>query len=425
MRLDTLSQSELREAVARLEAEYAEHRAAGLALDLTRGKPSVSQLELAARLDGILEGNYVASDGTDTRGYGGLDGLPEAKRLGAALLGVTPESVIVGGNSSLTLMYLYLMHAVHHGPGAGGGPWRELSGGVRFLCPVPGYDRHFAACGDFGIEMIPVPLTGKGPDMDRVEAHIAEDRGVRGIWCVPKYSNPTGETYSDETVRRIAALGQSAPAGFQVIWDNAYAVHELGTPESLLDIMPLARELGTADSVVLFGSTSKITFAGGGLAFVAGSEATLESFRARLALITIGPDKVNQLRHARLLRDGEGLREQMAKHRELLAPKFACVQRRLAERLTDLEQTRWTEPRGGYFVSFDVAPGLAREVVRLAGEAGVKLTPAGAAFPYGKDPEDRNIRLAPSYPELEDVDRAMQVFVTCVLLAAARRKLAG
>lgn len=423
MRLDTLSEAELRDTVAALESEYAEHQAAGLALDLTRGKPSIAQLELSAALDGILDGDYVASDGTDTRGYGGLEGLPEARQLGAELLGTGPESVVVGGNSSLTLMYLYLMHAVHHGPGAGGGPWRDVPGGVRFLCPVPGYDRHFSACEDLGIEMLPVAMTGKGPDMDAVERRIAEDDGVRGLWCVPRYSNPTGETYSDETVRRIASLGQVAPAGFQVMWDNAYAVHDLGVPEPLLDILPLARQLGTEDSVVLFGSTSKITFAGAGLAFVGGSAATLDAFRARLALLTIGPDKVNQLRHVKFL--GSGIREHMAKHRALLAPRFACVQQRLSERLADLEETRWTEPRGGYFVSFDTAPGLAREVVRLAGEAGVKLTPAGAAFPYGNDPEDRNIRLAPSFPELDDVDRAMRVFVTCVLLATARRKLSG
>jgi aspartate/methionine/tyrosine aminotransferase len=425
MRLEPLPESELRALVASLESEYEAHSSAGLALDLTRGKPSIAQLELSASLDGILEGDYVASDGTDARGYGGIDGLPEAKQLGAELMGIGPESVVVGGNSSLTLMYLYLMHAVHHGPGAGGGPWREVEGGVRFLCPVPGYDRHFSACEDFGIEMVPVPMTGKGPDMDAVEARVAEDPGVRGMWCVPKYSNPTGESYSDETVLRLAALGQTAPAGFQLMWDNAYAVHDLGAPEALADILPLARELGTVDSVVMFGSTSKITFAGAGLAFIGGSAATLDAFKQRLALLTIGPDKVNQLRHVRLLRDLDGIRAHMAKHRELLQERFACVQRNLSARLGELEDTRWTEPCGGYFVSFDTQPGLAREVVRLAGEAGVKLTPAGSAFPYGEDPEDRNIRLAPSYPSLDDLDRAMQVFVTCVLLASARRKLEG
>ncbi len=426
MRFDAMDESRLKEAAASLEGEYAAHRArhdAGLSLDLTRGKPSVEQLELSASLDGILAGDYAASDGSETRGYGGPDGLPEARALGGELLGLEPGCVRVGGNSSLTLMYLYLMHAVHHGPGAGGGPWRQVPGGVRFLCPVPGYDRHFSACEDLGIEMIPVPLTGKGPDMDRVESRIAEDAGIRGIWCVPRYSNPTGETYSDETVERIAGLARRAPAGFQVMWDNAYAVHDLGAPEPLADIMPLARELGTEDSVVFFGSTSKITFAGAGLAFVGGSDATLASFGERLARITIGPDKVNQLRHVRLLENLDGIRKHMERHREVLAPKFACVQQRLAERLGDLEQTRWTEPRGGYFVSFDTEPGLAREVVRLAAEAGVKLTPAGAAFPYGKDPDDRNIRLAPSFPPLADVDHAMQVFVTCVLLASVRKRL--
>jgi len=422
MYLDDMSNAELEAELARLEAEHAAHRDAGLDLDLTRGKPSIAQLELSAALDGILDRAYRAADGTDSRGYGGLDGLPEAKALGGELLGIEPESVIVGGNSSLTLMYLYLAHCHHHGPGAGGGPWRETPGGARFLCPVPGYDRHFAICEDLGIDMIPVPMTGDGPDMRQVESLLDADPGIKGIWCVPKYSNPSGETYSEDTVRRIAALAQRAGPGFQVMWDNAYAVHDLGEPQALADIAPLARALGTEDAVVLFGSTSKITFAGAGLAFMGGSPATLASFRERLAVLTIGPDKVNQLRHVRWLRDGDGIRALMARHAALLRPKFEAVQRRLEAGLGNLGVARWTSPRGGYFVSVDTEPGLAREVVALAAAAGVRLTPAGAAFPYGRDPHDRNIRLAPSYPSPEEVDRAMQVFVTCVRLAAARAR---
>jgi len=423
MYLDSMSGAELEAELERLESEYAAHRAAGLKLDITRGKPGGEQLDLSSALDGALGGNYLASDGTDTRGYGGLDGLPEAKALGAQLMGVPPQAVIVGGNSSLTLMYLYLMHCHHHGPGAGGGAWREHPGGARFLCPVPGYDRHFGICEDLGIDMIPVPMTGAGPDMDRVESLVAEDPGIKGLWCVPKYSNPSGETYSEDTVRRIAALPRSAGPGFQVMWDNAYAVHDLGEPEALADVFALAEAAGTADGFVLFGSTSKITFAGAGVAFCGGSPATLAAFRERLSALTIGPDKVNQLRHVRLLEQRGGLGALMREHAAILRPRFEAVQRRLEEGLGNLGIARWTDPRGGYFVSVDLGPGLARAVVALANDAGVKLTPAGAAFPYGRDPEDCNIRIAPSFPPLPDVDRAMQVFTTCVKLATVRQKL--
>ena len=425
MYLDNMSTADLESELARLEAQYAAHKAARLALDITRGKPAISQLDLCAQLDGLLAGDYTASDGTDTRGYGGLDGLPEAKRLGATLLGVEPDAVIVGGNSSLTLMYLYLMHCHHYGPGAGGGAWRDTPGGARFLCPVPGYDRHFGICEDLGLAMIPVAMTGEGPDMDRVESLLDGDPGIKGIWCVPKYSNPSGETYSEDTVRRVAALARRAAPGFQVMWDNAYAVHDLGEAQPLADVMAIATSGGTQDSIVLFGSTSKITFAGAGLAFMAGSPATLASFRKRLEVLTIGPDKVNQLRHARMLGDAGAIRALMRRHADILRPKFEAVQHRLHEGLGNLGLARWTDPAGGYFVSVDTLPGLARQVVTLAAEAGVKLTPAGAAFPYGEDREDRNIRIAPSYPPLADVDLAMQVFVTCVKLAAARRKLGG
>lgn len=423
MYLDNMNGAELEAELTRLEAQYAAHQAAGLTLDITRGKPGSSQLDLSDALDGLLGGDYTASDGTDTRGYGGLDGLPEAKRLGAALLDVDPDAVIVGGNSSLTLMYLYLMHCHHYGPGAGGGAWRDTPDGARFLCPVPGYDRHFGICEDLGLAMVPVALTGEGPDMDQVESLLADDPGIKGIWCVPKYANPSGEIYAEETVRRVAELGRLAGPGFQVMWDNAYSVHDLGAPKPLANVMRFAASSGTQDNIVLFGSTSKITFAGAGLAFMAGSPVTLASFRKRLEVLTIGPDKVNQLRHARMFKDGDAIRALMRRHAEILRPKFQAVQQRLHEGLGNLGLARWSDPEGGYFVSVDTIPGIAKQVVQLAAQAGVKLTPAGAAFPHGRDPEDRNIRIAPSFPPLADVDRAMQVFVTCVKLAAARRRI--
>lgn len=420
-----MNKEQLQAQLSQLENEFTAHKAAGLNLDLTRGKPSVEQLELSASLDGILNGNYLASDNTDARGYGGLDGLPEAKAIGAALTGLTPDQVIVGGNSSLNLMYLYMMHCMNYGPGIGGGPWRDSEQPQRFICPVPGYDRHFSICEDLGLEMINVTMTETGPDMDQVEALVAKDPGIKGIWCVPKYSNPGGEIYSPETVRRIAGLATIAGSGFQVMWDNAYAVHHLGDEYALTDIMPIAEQFGSADSIVVFGSTSKITFAGAGLAFIGGSKATLGSFRERLSMLTIGPDKVNQLRHVHLLKDLDGIRELMLKHKAILKPKFDTVQQVLKEGLGDSDMARWTNPAGGYFVSVDVHPGLATKVIALAAEAGVKLTQAGCAYPYGNDPDDANIRLAPSYPPLEEVTQAMKVFTTCVKLASTQLKISG
>ncbi len=408
---------------AELENAYAAHRQAGLALDVTRGKPSIEQLELAAGLDGILAGDYRLADGTDARGYGGLDGIPEMKAIAAAWLGAGTDSVIVGGNSSLALMYQLVAWACAFGAGGRGEPWSRVPGGPRFLCPVPGYDRHFTVCEELGIAMTPVPMTGAGPDMDAVEALVASDASVRGMWCVPKYSNPTGETYSAATVERVAALARRARPGFTVLWDNAYAVHDLYEPEPLTAVMPLAREHGTEDSIVMIGSTSKVTFAGGGVAFIGTSPANAAWLRERLAVTTIGPDKVNQLRHARLLRDMDGVRRHMERHAAILAPKFEAVLTRLDGSLGGRGVGEWTRPRGGYFISFDTLPGLAREIVRLAGEAGVKLTPAGAAYPYGRDEEDRNIRLAPSFPPLEEVEAAADVFVTCVELASTRKRL--
>ena len=426
MHLDDYTHDELAALEREVSARYEAHKAAGLDLDLTRGKPSIEQLDLSSALDETLHGDFHAADGTDVRGYGGLEGIAEARALGAELLGVPADSVLAGGNSSLTLMYQYLMHAVFYGVTGDTPRWRDLDEGPLFICPVPGYDRHFAICEDLGIGMISVPMTGAGPDMDRVEGLIAGNPRIRGMWCVPRYSNPTGETYSDETVHRIAEACGNAAADFRLMWDDAYAVHALaGEPAPLPNIMDACRETNAGDKVILFASTSKITFAGGGVAFLAASETNLDSFKKRMGVFTIGPDKVNQLRHARFLKNLDGIRAHMRRHAASLKPKFDCVQSHLERALSNRGMGEWTAPEGGYFVSFYTRPGLAREVVKLAAGAGVKLTPAGAAYPYGNDPDDMHIRLAPSYPQLEEVDQAMRVFVTCVELAAVRRRLSN
>ncbi|MDZ7825062.1 MAG: aminotransferase class I/II-fold pyridoxal phosphate-dependent enzyme [Gammaproteobacteria bacterium] len=409
------------------ETRHAGFTRAGLALDLTRGKPATEQLDLSDALDGILGGDYRAEDGTDVRNYGGLLGIPECRRLGGRILGADPERVLAGGNSSLTLMYQLVETAHLFGLGAAR-PWREEAAEagrpVTFLCPVPGYDRHFTVCESLGIAMRTVPMTDDGPDMDAVEAAVAEDPLIRGIWCVPKYANPTGCVYSDEVVQRMAALPGRAGPGFLVMWDNAYAVHDLrDDPPQLADLMSAADDLGNADSIAMFASTSKITHAGAGVGFMASGPATLAAFQQRLGTLMIGPDKVNQLRHARLLPDAGHLRAHMRRQADLVRPRFEAVEEALQQGLGNTGLASWTRPEGGYFVSVDTRPGLATEVIRLAAEAGVKLTPAGATFPHGHDPEDRNIRLAPTFPPLDDVRRAMEVFINAVQLATARRLL--
>ena len=420
--LDQLGQDGLLMRERELAATYERCRAAGLTLDLTRGKPSPAQLALSDGLD-TVEGGHVAADGTDTRNYGGLDGLPEARALGAALLGVRAEEVIAGGNSSLTMMYLYLLNAWLHGPAGPGSAWRD-GDGVRFLCPVPGYDRHFTMLEELGVEMINVPMTEHGPDMDQVEARVRDDPSVKGIWCVPKYSNPGGQVYSDATVDRLARLATLAGSHFRIMCDNAYAVHDLyDDAPRLANVMDACRRHGTEDGLVLFGSTSKVTRAGAGISFIAGSTATLGQFRTRMQVFTIGPDKVNQLRHVRFLQDLDGIRAHMRNQAAILRPKFELVLRHLSAALDGAGMGSWTSPRGGYFLSFDALPGLATEIIGLAAEAGVKLTPAGATFPYRLDPDDANIRLAPTFPELDELDQAMQIFVVCVQLASIRRSL--
>ena len=407
-----------------LSAEFESLKRSGLALDLTRGKPSPEQVALSDGLEEALGGDYRLADGTDVRNYGGLLGIPEARRLGADLLGVRPEEAIAGGNASLTFMYQYLLHAWLNGPLGPETAWRHEPGPLKFLCVVPGYDRHFTITESLGFELINVPIGDDGPDMDRIEALVADDPRIKGIWCVPKYSNPTGHVYSDEIVERFAQLARRAGPSFRILWDNAYAVHDFDdVPPVLANLMDRCRAAGTEDSAVLFGSTSKITRAGAGVAFMAASAANLASFTKHLGVQTIGPDKVNQLRHVRFLRDGDGIRAHMRRQAAIVRPKFERVLHHLEEGLAADGLATWSRPRGGYFLSFEAPEGLAAEIVRLAGEAGVKLTPAGATFPYGRDARDSNIRLAPTYPSLDEIDRAMPVFVTAVALAAARRRL--
>ena len=412
-----MSAPELEERERVLGERYQGLRASNLSLDLTRGKPGSEQLDLSDALDGVLAGDYRASDGTDTRNYGGLRGIPEARALGAEILGVRPEQVIAGGNSSLTLMYLAMDTAFHYG--LNGAPWTE-AGQVKALCPVPGYDRHFTLTDALGIETVPVPMTDTGPDMDRVEALVAADPAVKSLWCVPKYANPSGCIYSPDTVRRIARLPERAAAGFVTMWDNAYAVHDFEFPSApLANVLGVAFEAGTEDGVVLFGSTSKITFAGAGVGFIAGSPNTLDRIEARMSVMTVGHDKVNQLRQARFLLGR--VEEHMRGHAALVRPRFEAVGRILGESLGGLGIATWTEPKGGYFVTVTTLTGLASEVVALAAEAGVTLTPAGATHPGGHDPDDRIIRLAPTFASTDEVEAATEILALCIELASVRK----
>lgn len=423
MRIEQATFEQLIQWQDELNVQYSTFQQQKLALDLTRGKPSAQQLTLSDALDGYLNGDYQL-DGTDLRNYGGLEGLPSARQLGALLLGLPKDEVIAGGNSSLTMMYMAMLYAWMLGPD-GKSAWRH-EGKVKFICPVPGYDRHFAICEQLGIEMIPVPMNDCGPDMAVVEMLITQDPLIKGIWCVPKYSNPTGCVYGDETVDRIAQLGNKAAANFRVFWDNAYAVHDLSqSSPTLANIMERCRVHGTEHSVLQFTSTSKISHAGSGVAFMGASRENLAVFTKQLGISMIGPDKVNQARHAKLFNDVDVIQSHMRSHADILKPRFECVLHHLQTAFSASDLGRWTVPEGGYFVSFDTRPGLAAAVVTLANEAGVKLTPAGATFPYGKDPQDSNIRLAPSFPSLKEVDQCMGVFTVCVKLASVRQAIAA
>ncbi|HMO19040.1 MAG TPA: aminotransferase class I/II-fold pyridoxal phosphate-dependent enzyme [Oligoflexia bacterium] len=410
-----------------------------LSLDMTRGKPGPDQLALSNSLDGILSGNFISPSKTDARNYGGLDGLSELKSLFAPVLEVKPEDMLIGGNSSLTLMYQYMDHAYHHGTRGKASAWINIEGGPSFLCPVPGYDRHFAICEFLGIRMINVPLNEDGIDLKTIEDLLKRDKTICGIWCVPKYSNPSGITYSKENINELVSLVKLARPEFRVMWDNAYAIHDLEeNGKSLPPVLSLSEQQGTSDKFVLFGSTSKISFAGAGVAFSAMNNENLKSFQHYLSFQTIGPDKVNQLRHLHFFKTFDGLISHMKGHRELLKPKFDTVLNGLDAGLNNILPNhessnikdnslsesifaKWTKPKGGYFISLDTLPGVASETIRLASELGVKITPAGSTYPYGKDPEDKNIRLAPSFPSIDDLKIATEAFTTALILATVNK----
>ena len=414
--LATAATPELKAALAKAQADYETFRARGLKLDMTRGKPAPEQLSLAqAMLTLPGNGDYSSQAGDDARNYGVLQGLPEVRTLFAPLLQAPPEQIFVGDNSSLGLMHDTIAFALLKGVPGGTKPWKD-EGRIAFLCPVPGYDRHFALCEQYGIDMIPVPMTPHGPDMDEVE-RLAADPSVKGMWLVPKYSNPGGEICSDATARRLAAMRTGAP-DFRLFWDNAYNVHHLtATKHPVADILAFCAEAGNPDRVFIYASTSKVTMAGSGLAFFAGSPANLKWFMGRASFRTIGSDKVNQLRHLRFFRDWAGLERHMDAHRALIAPKFAAVEAHLEKRLGGSGLARWSKPEGGYFITVDAVDDTAKRIVELAKAAGVALTPAGATSPKGVDPHDRTLRLAPTFPSLADVNTASEGIAICIELA--------
>ena len=410
-----------------LEAEYKKFQQRGLKLDMSRGKPSQEQLDLSMGMMDVLA-SYVdltCEDGTDCRNYGVLDGIHEAKVLIGDMIECNPDNIIIYGNSSLNIMYDTIARSMTHGV-MGSTPWCKLDK-VKFLCPVPGYDRHFAITEYFGIEMINVPMLPTGPDMDMVEDLVSKDEAIKGIWCVPKYSNPQGYTYSEETVKRFANLKPAAP-DFRIYWDNAYSVHHLYDDEKdqdfLLEILDECAKAGNPDMVYKFTSTSKISFPGSGIAALAASKANLDDIRKYITVQTIGHDKLNQLRHVKFFKDLEGVHAHMKKHAAILRPKFEMVEATLEKELGGLGIGEWTTPKGGYFISFESLDGCAKKIVAMAKEAGVVMTGAGATYPYGKDPKDSNIRIAPSFPPIEELEKAAQVFVVCVKLASVEKLLA-
>ena len=419
-----LSKEELLTLREKLTAEYENAKGKGLKLDMSRGKPSVAQLEMSNDfLEALNSQSFMkAEDGIDVRNYGDMDGIPEAKKLMGDIMGVPAENVIVCGNASLTIMYDTVSRSMTHGV-MGSTPWCKLEK-VKFLCPVPGYDRHFAITQHFGIEMINVPMSPQGPDMDLVEELVAKDDSIKGIWCVPKYSNPQGYTYSEETVRRIANL-KPAAKDFRIFWDNAYAVHHLydDRQDELAEILSLCEEAGNPDMVYEFCSTSTITYAGAGISAVAASKANLAEMKKSLTLQTIGFDKVNQLRHVRYFKDMNGIMTQMKKHADWMRPKFEAVLAVLDKELGGLEVGEWTRPNGGYFISFEAMEGCAKNIVAKCKEAGMVLTGAGATYPYGLDPKDSNIRIAPSFPTPQEMAQAAELFVLCVKLVSVEKLL--
>lgn len=419
-----LSREELLTLKGELEKQFEDAKGKGLKLDMSRGKPTPAQLDMAMDMFDVFNStsDMKAENGMDTRNYGVMDGIPEAKRLMGEIMGVPAENVIVYGNASLTIMYDTVSRAMTHGI-MGNTPWGKLDK-IKFLCPVPGYDRHFKITEHFGIEMINIPMSEDGPDMDLVEEYVEKDPSVKGIWCVPKYSNPQGYTYSDETVRRFAALKPAAP-DFRIFWDNAYVIHHLyeEKQDQLLEILSECEKAGNPDMVFEFASTSKVSFAGAGISAMASSKANLDDARKTMTIQTISYDKINQLRHVRYFKNLDGVMKHMMKHAAIMRPKFEAVIRVLDQELSGLGIGTWTEPRGGYFISFDSLEGCAKAIVAKCKEAGVVLTGAGATFPYGKDPKDSNIRIAPSFPTPEEMAEATDLFVLCVKLVSVEKLL--
>ena len=421
-----LSKPQLEAEMKAIKAQYDAFAGKGLALNMARGKPSAAQLDLSMPMLTNLDSaaDCLAEDGTDCRNYGVLDGIPEAKRLMAAMLDDEPENVVVFGSSSLNIMYDTMMRCWTFGT-CGHAPWSSLPA-VKWLCPSPGYDRHFGVTGAFGIEMIPVAMGEDGPDMDEVERLVANDAAIKGIWCVPKYSNPGGVTYSDEVVERLAAMPCAAD-DFRIFWDNAYCIHHLfdeaEKQDQLADIRRACEAAGNPDRCFKFASTSKVTFPGAGISALAASDANVADVKAHMKPQVIGYDKLNQLRHVRFLRDAAGLAEHMSRHAAIMRPKFELVEKKLSEGLAEVGGCTWSRPAGGYFVSFDAPSGCAKRIVELAAAAGVTMTGAGATWPYGRDPHDSNIRIAPSLPPLEELEKALDVFVCCVKLAWAEKLL--
>ena len=422
--LEMLTNSELQEHYSQLSHGYEEFQAQKLKLNMSRGKPCPAQLDLSAPLINCLsQEDYKTSDGTDCRNYGGLDGIAEAKELFAWMVEASPKNVIIGGNSSLVLMHDLIARAMIHGLPGSETPWSKLDK-VKFLCPSPGYDRHFAICEYFGIEMITIDYREDGPNMDLVEQLVAADSSIKGIWCVPKYSNPTGITYSDAVVKRLATMPTKA-SDFRIIWDNAYAVHHLNsTPDQLLDIQETCNSAFHPDRVFVFSSTSKISFASSGIAMVASSETNIAWLKKQMMFQTIGPDKLNQLRHVRFFKDQSGIEAHMRKQAAIVSPKFNMVLEILESKLGNKSLATWSKPQGGYFISLDTLPGCAQKVINRAAAAGVELTSAGATFPYGKDPEDKNIRLSPTFPPLTELKQAMELVALCVELVSAEQEMA-